>query len=140
MVDRYGHTLTLHERRPAKFCVYRIWTLCANVSLPQRWQLTIRRLLTMTVNGTVNGAAKPLNTALVRKQFPGLQKGSVCLNNGSGALVLQGAIESISRTMSDPHMNLRGLDSKSRPDVEIRKANYATLASFMNAEPDEIGE
>lgn len=42
--------------------------------------------------------------------------------------------------MSDPHMNLRGLDSKSRPDVEIRKANYATLASFMNADPDEIGK
>ena len=47
---------------------------------------------------------------------------------------------SIARTMSDPHMNLRGLDSKSKVDVQARKINYASLSSFMNADPDEIGE
>jgi cysteine desulfurase/selenocysteine lyase len=85
-------------------------------------------------------SVRPLNTEAVRKHFPGLQAGSVCLNNGSGALVFQGAIESIARTMSKPHMNLRGLDSKSKLDVEERRTNYARLASFMNASPDEIGE
>jgi hypothetical protein len=85
-------------------------------------------------------SVQPLNTEAVRKQFPGLQAGSVCLNNGSGALVFQGAIKSISRTMSKPHMNLRGLDSKSKVDVEERRTNYARIASFMNANPDEIGK
>ncbi|KAG5999541.1 hypothetical protein E4U43_002009 [Claviceps pusilla] len=75
---------------------------------------------------------------VVRKQFPGLDKGSVCLNNGSGALIYKGVIDSISRTMSAPHMNLRGLDSKSQMDVNARTAQYKKLASFMNAEPDEI--
>jgi hypothetical protein len=34
-----------------------------------------------------------LDIDAVRKQFPGLGSGSVCLNNGSGALVYRGAIE-----------------------------------------------
>ena len=42
--------------------------------------------------------------------------------------------------MSSPHMNLRGLDSKSKVDVKQRVANYARIASFMNADPDEIGK
>lgn len=42
--------------------------------------------------------------------------------------------------MSAPHMNLRGLDSKSMIDVKERTAQYAKLASFMNADPDEIGK
>lgn len=42
--------------------------------------------------------------------------------------------------MSYPHMNLRGLDSKSRIDVRERAAQYVKLASFMNADPDEIGK
>ncbi|QRD85671.1 putative cysteine desulfurylase [Aspergillus flavus] len=108
---------------------------------------------------TVNKSLLHLDTQAVRRQFPGLEKGAVCLNNGSGALVYKGAIErycriavmterynaantsahSIVRTMSAPHMNLRGLDSKSMVDVKERTAQYAKLASFMNADPDEIG-
>lgn len=42
--------------------------------------------------------------------------------------------------MSAPHMNLRGLDSKSKVDVEQRVTHYARIASFMNADPDEIGK
>ena len=42
--------------------------------------------------------------------------------------------------MSSPHMNLRGLDSKSKVDVKQRIAHYARIASFMNADPDEIGK
>ena len=42
--------------------------------------------------------------------------------------------------MSSPHMNLRGLDSKSKVDVKQRVAHYARMASFMNADPDEIGK
>ena len=42
--------------------------------------------------------------------------------------------------MSSPHMNLRGLDSKSKVDVKQRVAHYARIASFMNADPDEIGK
>ncbi|EKJ76056.1 hypothetical protein FPSE_03828 [Fusarium pseudograminearum CS3096] len=40
--------------------------------------------------------------------------------------------------MSNPHMNLRGLDSKSHVDVKRRAAQYSRIASFMNADPDEI--
>ncbi|OGM41894.1 cysteine desulfurylase [Aspergillus bombycis] len=89
---------------------------------------------------TINKHLQHFDTQTVRKQFPGLEKGAVCLNNGSGALVYKGAIESIARTMSAPHMNLRGLDSKSMVDVKERRAQYAKLASFMNADPDEIGK
>jgi hypothetical protein len=42
--------------------------------------------------------------------------------------------------MSAPHMNLRGLDSKSLPDVKERTLQYEKLASFMNADQDEIGK
>ncbi|RYO82547.1 hypothetical protein DL766_000300 [Monosporascus sp. MC13-8B] len=85
-----------------------------------------------------NNGLRGLDIEAVRKQFPGLDAGAVCLNNGSGALVYRGAIESIVRTMSAPHMNLRGFDSKSMVDVKERTAQYAKLASFMNADPDEI--
>ena len=42
--------------------------------------------------------------------------------------------------MSAPHLNLRGLDSKSIVDIKKRTAQYAKIASFMNADPDEIGK
>lgn len=42
--------------------------------------------------------------------------------------------------MSNPHMNLGGLDSKSHVDVKYRSAQYEKLASFMNADADEIGK
>ncbi|GFF30143.1 probable cysteine desulfurase [Aspergillus udagawae] len=87
---------------------------------------------------TITNHRRDFDIETVRKQFPGLDKGSVCLNNGSGALVYKGVIENIVRTMSAPHMNLRGLDSKSTVDVKERAAQYAKLASFMNADPDEI--
>ncbi|KAJ5564676.1 aminotransferase [Penicillium frequentans] len=88
---------------------------------------------------TINKYVPNFDVEDVRKRFPGIDKGSICLNNGSGALIYRGVIESITRTMSAPHMNLRGLDSKSMVDVKERTAQYAKLASFMNADPDEIG-
>jgi hypothetical protein len=36
-------------------------------------------------------------------------------------------------------MNLRGQDSTSMIDVKNRAAQYAKIASFVNADPDEIG-
>ncbi|KAJ5809930.1 aminotransferase [Penicillium pulvis] len=87
---------------------------------------------------TINKHVPNFDVEEVRKRFPGIDKGSICLNNGSGALIYKGVIESITRTMSAPHMNLRGLDSKSMIDVKERTAQYAKLASFMNADPDEI--
>jgi cysteine desulfurase/selenocysteine lyase len=40
--------------------------------------------------------------------------------------------------MSHPNMNLRGLDSNSQVDVQKRAAQLAKIASFVNADPDEI--
>jgi cell division septal protein FtsQ len=37
-------------------------------------------------------------------------------------------------------MNLRGQDSTSMIDVKNRAAQYAKIASFVNADPDEIGK
>jgi cell division septal protein FtsQ len=37
-------------------------------------------------------------------------------------------------------MNLRGQDSTSMVDVKKRAAQYAKIASFLNADPDEIGK
>ncbi|KAL4728738.1 hypothetical protein ACLX1H_003137 [Fusarium chlamydosporum] len=42
--------------------------------------------------------------------------------------------------MSHPNMNLRGLDSNSQVDVQKRGAQLAKIASFVNADPDEIGK
>lgn len=42
---------------------------------------------------TINKHLRNFNIEAVRKQFPGLDKGSICLNNGSGALVYRGVIE-----------------------------------------------
>ena len=42
---------------------------------------------------TINKSLQHFDTQAVRRQFPGLEKGAVCLNNGSGALVYKGAIE-----------------------------------------------
>ncbi|KAF5664254.1 selenocysteine lyase [Fusarium heterosporum] len=86
----------------------------------------------------INRRLPQLAVEAVRRQFPGLTKGSICLNNGAGSLVYRGAIESITKTMSHPHMNLRGQDSNSMVDVKKRAAQYARIASFVNANPDEI--
>jgi cell division septal protein FtsQ len=37
-------------------------------------------------------------------------------------------------------MNLRGQDSTSMIDVKNRAAQYTKIASFVNADPDEIGK
>lgn len=42
---------------------------------------------------TPTDGPRGLDIDAVRKQFPGLGSGSICLNNGSGALVYRGAIE-----------------------------------------------
>ncbi|KJZ74013.1 hypothetical protein HIM_06681 [Hirsutella minnesotensis 3608] len=40
--------------------------------------------------------------------------------------------------MSAPHMNLRGLDAKSHVDITERNVQYSKIASFVNAQPDEV--
>jgi hypothetical protein len=42
---------------------------------------------------TITKHRRDFDIEAVRRQFPGLDKGSVCLNNGSGALVYKGVIE-----------------------------------------------
>lgn len=34
----------------------------------------------------------------VRKQFPGLDKGTICMNNGAGALVYKGVMDRYEKT------------------------------------------
>ena len=48
--------------------------------------------------GTPTNGLRGLDIDVVREQFPGLGSGSICLNNGSGALVYSGAIERSVRT------------------------------------------
>jgi selenocysteine lyase/cysteine desulfurase len=89
---------------------------------------------------TISKSIHSFDVNAVREQFPGLLKNTICLNNGSGALVYKGAIECAAHVMSSPHLNLRGFDSKSKTDVTERTAQFKKLASFMNADPDEIGK
>jgi hypothetical protein len=42
---------------------------------------------------TISTAAPGFDVSAVREQFPALLKDTICLNNGSGALVYKGAIE-----------------------------------------------
>ncbi|KAL4750525.1 hypothetical protein BDW72DRAFT_203797 [Aspergillus terricola var. indicus] len=83
----------------------------------------------MTISKDLHG----FDIEAVRKQFPGLGSGTVCLNNGSGALVYRGAIESIIRTMSAPHMNLRGLDSKSMVDIAFGPSTTGLLHNLATS-------
>ncbi|KAI0858270.1 putative aminotransferase [Xylaria cubensis] len=74
----------------------------------------------------------------IRKEFPALQEDAIPLNNAAGSLVYQGAINSVVRSLSANKLNLRGGDIKSDHDVKKRRARYKELASFINAETDEI--
>ncbi|KAH2009724.1 hypothetical protein KXV45_008194 [Aspergillus fumigatus] len=82
--------------------------------------------------------AGPVVAAAFGKSFRAEEKGSNRLNNGSGALVYKGAMESIVHTMLAPHIDQRSLDSKTMVAVKKRTAQHAKLAAFMNAGPDEI--
>lgn len=42
---------------------------------------------------TINKHVPNFDVEDVRKSFPGIDKGSICLNNGSGALIYKGVIE-----------------------------------------------
>ena len=42
---------------------------------------------------TVTKVRNNFDIEAVRREFPGLEQGSICFNNGSGALVYKGAIE-----------------------------------------------
>jgi len=76
----------------------------------------------------------------VRRQFPALHEGIVAFNNAAGTAVHQGAIESTQKYMSSFPIEVGLDDPRSQKKTEVLTNKVATLAAFMNAEPDEIGK
>ncbi|KAI1980840.1 hypothetical protein LOZ53_004915 [Ophidiomyces ophidiicola] len=89
-------------------------------------------------NGHSSGILDDYDIDAVRDSFPGTESKTIALNNAGGSLVHRGVIESVIRSMSTTQLDLHGGDIKSDHDRAGRASRYKELASFMNAEPDEI--
>ncbi|UPX15684.1 uncharacterized protein EKO05_0006125 [Ascochyta rabiei] len=80
----------------------------------------------------------PYDVESVRKHFPALNGERIPLNNATGSLVFDGAVQAIANAMSTYQLDFIGGDAASQLEIDERKAKYVELAGFMNAEPDEI--
>lgn len=76
----------------------------------------------------------------VRREFPALHQGVVAFNNAAGTALHKEAIEGTQKYMTAFPYELGRNDPHSQQKTEKLMSTYAELASFMNAEPDEVGE
>lgn len=83
-------------------------------------------------------AKRPYDVESIRQHFPALRGEMIPLNNATGSLTYQGAIQAIANAMSTYQLDFIGGDEISQLHIDERKSKYAELAAFMNAEPDEI--
>jgi hypothetical protein len=76
----------------------------------------------------------------IRTAFPALNDGIVAFNNAAGTAVFQGAIEGTKNYMSAFPIEVGLDDPRSQKKTEAWSKRTAALATFMNADPDEIGK
>lgn len=88
---------------------------------------------------STHAATIPYDVESVRQHFPALRGERIPLNNATGSLVYEGAVKAIANAMSAYQLDFIGGDVSSQLQIDERKSKYAELATFMNAEPDEIG-
>ncbi|KAI1085426.1 putative nonribosomal peptide synthase [Whalleya microplaca] len=91
-----------------------------------------------TSEDSATAVTDAIDVQSVRKHFPALHHGIVAFNNAAGTVVHQGAIESTHKYMSSFPIELGRDDPQSHEKTQRLDNNYAELAAFMNASPDEV--
>ncbi len=81
----------------------------------------------------------PLDLALIRNQFPALQRSDVFLDNPGGTQVAQPVLDRINAYLVDHNANHGGAFQTSRASDAVLDEAHAALADFYNAaRPEEI--
>ena len=80
-----------------------------------------------------------IDVALVRQQFPALDRPAIFLDNPAGTQISRQSLERINRYLVECNANHEGLFETSRKSDEILHEAHAAMADFLNAErPEEI--
>src|SRR5512146_9113 len=81
----------------------------------------------------------PLDPAIVRQQFPSLQRSDVFFDNPGGTQIARQSLDRINHYLLNCNANHEGVFATSRQSDEILHAAHAAMADFLNAaSPDEI--
>jgi cysteine desulfurase family protein (TIGR01976 family) len=81
----------------------------------------------------------PLNTDLIRQQFPSLNRPAVFLDNPAGTQISKQSLDRINRYLLEHNANHEGMFETSRRSDEVLHEAHASMADFLNASrPEEI--
>src|SRR5512146_1234757 len=81
----------------------------------------------------------PLDPAIVRQQFPSLQRSDVFFDNPGGTQIARQSLDRINHYLLNCNANHEGVFATSRQSDEILHEAHAAMADFLNAaSPDEI--
>src|SRR5512146_3122103 len=81
----------------------------------------------------------PLDPAIVRQQFPSLQRSDVFFDNPGGTQIARQSLDRMTHYLLNCNANHEGVFATSRQSDEILHAGHAAMADFLNAaSPDEI--
>lgn len=81
----------------------------------------------------------PLNTAIVRQQFPTLNRPDVFFDNPGGTQIARQSLDRINQYLLNCNANHEGAFATSRQSDEILHEAHVAMADFLNAaSPDEI--
>jgi cysteine desulfurase family protein (TIGR01976 family) len=81
----------------------------------------------------------PLNPAIVRQQFPSLDRKDVFFDNPGGTQIAKSSLERINRYLLECNANHEGAFITSQKSDEVLHEAHVAMADFLNAaSPDEI--
>ncbi|HET6598091.1 MAG TPA: cysteine desulfurase-like protein [Anaerolineales bacterium] len=81
----------------------------------------------------------PLDTSVIRQQFPSLDRPAVFLDNPAGTQISKQSLERINHYLLEHNANHEGLFETSRKSDAILHEAHAAMADFLNtARPEEI--
>jgi cysteine desulfurase family protein (TIGR01976 family) len=81
----------------------------------------------------------PLNLALIREQFPSLDRPAVFFDNPGGTQIARQSLSRIQQYLLECNANHEGAFATSRQSDSILEAAHAVMADFLNADrPQEI--
>src|SRR5512141_3042864 len=85
------------------------------------------------------GEKMPLDPAIVRQQFPSLDRTDVFFDNPGGTQIARQSLDRINQYLLNCNANHEGAFPTSRQSDEILQAAHSAMADFLNAaSPDEI--
>lgn len=81
----------------------------------------------------------PLNSSIIRQQFPSLNRKDVFFDNPGGTQIAQQSLDRINRYLLECNANYEGIFPTSKQSDEVLHEAHAAMADFLNAaSPDEI--